>query len=133
MCAIIPPSTAKKRDTTKNLKQTHTDMTDTQKDQLIKAIADLIRNSSEGDRIWDKSFAVFFNIETGNIRCDHDLHIHEDERDILRADHVINYVGREEETEAWAAANPAEAADQYVQQFYWDLDEVMDRVASDND
>ena len=108
-------------------------MTDTQQDQLIKAIADLIRNSAEEDRIRDKSFAVFFNIEDGSIRCGHDLSITDDERDILRADHVINYVGREEETEAWAAANPDEAADQYVQQFYWDLDEVMDRVAADND
>lgn len=108
-------------------------MTDTQKDQLIAAIADLIRNSAEGARIWDKNFAVFFNIKNGSIRCGHDISITEDERDILRADHVINYVAREAETEAWAAANPDEAADQYVQQFYWDLDEVMDRVAADND
>ena len=99
--------------------------------ELTAAIADLIRRSSEGDRIFDCNFAVTVNTEDGSFDCCNTCEICGNDRLLLTADAIIAYVGGTDDDEAWAAANPEDAAAQYVKTFYWDLDSAIDRLMSE--
>lgn len=108
---------------------THHIMTAQQKKELTSAIAELLRHSSNGDRIYDCGFAVTVNAEDGDIDCSS---IYEaDGRVLLTADAIIAYVGGTDDAEAWAAANPEDAAVQYVETHRWELDAAIDRLMSE--
>ena len=103
--------------------------TDMDTTALTSAIADLINRSSVGDRIYDCGAAVTVNTEDGSIDCSS---IYEGSgRILLTADAIIAYVGGTDDAEAWAAANPEEAAAQYVTTFYGDLDQAYDRLMAE--
>ena len=99
--------------------------------KLTAAIADLIRRSTEGDRIYDRGFAVTVNTEDGSYDCCNTCEICGTDRLLLTADAIIAYVGGTDDAEAWAAANPEEAAAQYVETYRWDLDADIDRLTTE--
>ena len=104
-------------------------MTDNQKQQLTTAIADLIRRSSKDGRIWDCIAAVIFDTDDESIAC---VKLSDyDKRTLLTAASIIAHFGFTADSEAWAAANPEEAASQYVEEHYWDIDAAIDELMAD--
>lgn len=98
-------------------------------DDLTSAIADLIRRSSKDGRIYDCGVAVTVNTEDGSFDCSSVCE--PAGRILLTADAIIAYVGGTDNSESWAAANPEEAAAQYVKTMYWVLDETIDNIMSE--
>ena len=98
-------------------------MTAGQAHELTSTIAELIARSSKGGKIHDCGFGVTFNTKDGTFNC---ASVHEgDDTILLMADAIIDtFYGYDDpdEREAWAAANPDEAAHQYVNSFFWELD-----------
>lgn len=99
--------------------------------KLTSAIAELIRRSAEGDRIYDRGFAITVNNEDGSYDCCNTCEICGTDRLLLTADAIIAYVGGTDDAEAWAAANPEEAAAQYVETYRWYLDADIDRLTTE--
>lgn len=98
-------------------------MTAGQAHELTSTIAELIARSSKGGKIHDCGFGVTFNPKDGTFNC---ASVYEgDDTILLTADSIIDtFYGYDDpdEREAWAAANPDEAAHQYINSFFWELD-----------
>lgn len=99
--------------------------------ELTAAVADLIRRSTEGDRIFDCNFAVTVNTEDGSFDCCNACEICGPVRRLLTADAIIAFCGGTDDAEAWAAANPEDAAAQYVHTFLFDLSDAVDRLMTE--
>ena len=104
-------------------------MTNDQKEQLTNAIADLIRISAVDGRIWDCLAAVIFDTDDESIACV--KLADDDKRTLLTAASIIAHFGVTADSEAWAAANPEEAASQYVEAHYWDIDAAIDELMAE--